>query len=89
MKGWEYAAQNPDEAAEIVLENDETGAQTEAHQRRMMGEIALLTAGSTGALDEADYQRTVDTLLAGGSDPVITAEPEGAWTSVITDQALN
>ena len=32
----------------------------------MMGEIAKLTAGSNGALDEADYQRTVDTLLAGG-----------------------
>lgn len=89
MKGWKYAEENPGEAAEIVLDNDETGAQTEAHQVRMMGEIAKLTAGSNGALDEADYQRTVDTLLAGGSDPVISAVPEGAWTSVITDAALN
>jgi len=89
MKGWKYAEENPQEAAEIVLENDETGAQTEAHQVRMMGEIAKLTAGSNGALDEADYKRTVDTLLAGGSDPVISKAPEGAWTSVITDQALN
>ncbi|CUH39723.1 Putative thiamine biosynthesis protein [Jannaschia seosinensis] len=88
MKGWKYAEENPQEAAEIVLENDETGAQTEAHQVRMMTEIAKLTAGSDGALDEADYQRTVDTLLAGGSDPVISAAPEGAWTSVITDEAL-
>ena len=32
---------------------------------------------------------TVDTLLAGGSDPVITAQPEGAWTHEITDKALN
>jgi ABC-type nitrate/sulfonate/bicarbonate transport system substrate-binding protein len=38
MKGWKYAEANPDEAAMIVLENDETGAQTEAHQKRMMGE---------------------------------------------------
>ena len=89
MKGWKYAEENPDEAAEIVLEYDETGAQTEAHQKRMMGEIAKLTAGSNGALDEGDFQRTVDTLLAGGSDPVITAQPEGAWTSEITDAALN
>ncbi|MBM7068320.1 ABC transporter substrate-binding protein [Actibacterium sp. 188UL27-1] len=88
MKGWKYAEENPDEAAEIVLENDETGAQTEEHQKRMMGEVAKLTAGSNGALEEADYQRTVDTLLAGGSDPVITAAPEGAWTSAITDLAL-
>ena len=89
MKGWKYAEENPDEAAEIVLENDETGAQTEEHQKRMMGEIAKLTAGSNGALDPADYQRTVDTLLGGGSDPVISKAPEGAWTHMITDKALN
>ncbi len=89
MKGWKYAEENPDEAAEIVLDNDDTGAQTETHQKRMMGEIAKLTAGSNGMLDPADFDRTVSTLLAGGSDPVITAEPEGAWTHAITDAALN
>ena len=89
MKGWKWAEENPDAAADIVLENDATGAQTEEHQRRMMGEVALLTAGSNGTLDEADYQRTVDSLMSGGSDPVITAVPEGAWTHMITDQALN
>ena len=88
MKGWKYAEANPDEAAGIVLENDETGAQTEAHQKFMMSEVAKLTAGSNGALDEADYQRTVKTLLGGGSDPVITKEPEGAWTHAISDKAL-
>lgn len=88
MKGWKYAEANSDEAAMIVLENDETGAQTEAHQKRMMGEIAKLTAGSNGALDVAAAEKTVATLLAGGSDPVITAAPVGAWTSVITDKAL-
>ena len=88
MKGWKYAEENPEEAAQIVLENDETGAQTEAHQVRMMQEVAKLTAGSNGALDEADYQRTVDTLLAGGSDPVISKAPEGAWSHAITDKAL-
>ncbi len=90
MKGWKYAEDNPDEAALIVLEYDETGAQTEKHQKRMMGEIAKLTAGSNGSLVPADFQRTVDTLLAGGSDPVITADPgDSAWTHVITDAALN
>ena len=88
MKGWKYAEANPDEAALIVLENDQTGAQTEVHQKRMMGEIAKLTAGSNGALDVAAAEKTVATLLAGGSDPVITKAPEGAWTSVITDKAL-
>jgi NitT/TauT family transport system substrate-binding protein len=88
MKGWKDAEANPDEAAMIVLENDQTGAQTEVHQKRMMGEIAKLTAGSNGALDVAAAEKTVATLLAGGSDPVITKAPEGAWTSMITDKAL-
>ncbi|MGD9294309.1 MAG: ABC transporter substrate-binding protein [Roseobacter sp.] len=89
MKGWKWAEENPEDAAMIVLEYDETGAQTEAHQVRMMGEIAKLTAGSNGTLDPADYERTVASLLAGGSDPVITKEPTGAWTHAITDAALN
>lgn len=88
MKGWKWAEENPEEAAMIVLEYDETGAQTEQHQIRMMSEVAKLTAGSNGALDVDAYQRTVDTLLAGGSDPVISAEPVGAWTHAITDKAL-
>ena len=88
MKGWKDAEANPDAAAAIVLEADQTGAQTEEHQKFMMGEVAKLTAGSNGALDEADYKRTVATLMSGGSDPVITKEPEGAWTHAISDLAL-
>ncbi|MDP5359618.1 MAG: ABC transporter substrate-binding protein, partial [Paracoccaceae bacterium] len=77
MKGWKWAEENPEAAGAIIIEYDETGAQSEAAQVRMMTEIAKLTAGSNGALDPADFQRTVDTLLAGGSDPVISAQPEG------------
>ncbi|GAW35237.1 putative thiamine biosynthesis protein [Roseovarius sp. A-2] len=90
MKGWKWAEQNPEEAALIVLDNDATGAQTEKHQTRMMQEIAKLTSGSNGALDPEDFERTVESLLSGGSDPVITAHPgDGAWTHEITDKALN
>ena len=88
MKGWKYAEANSDEAAMIVLENDQTGAQTEKHQKRMMAEVAKLTAGSNGALDPADFDRTVATLMGGGSDPVITKMPDGAWTHAVTDKAL-
>jgi NitT/TauT family transport system substrate-binding protein len=91
MKGWDWAVANPDEAAMIVLENDETGAQTEKHQKRMMGEIAKLVGKAekgTGYLDEAAYQRTVKILLAGGSDPVISKEPQGAWTHDVWDKAM-
>ncbi|MBB4101929.1 ABC transporter substrate-binding protein [Allorhizobium borbori] len=88
MKGWKWAEEHPDDAAGIVLDNDASGAQTEKHQKRMMGEVAKLTAGSKGALDVADYDRTVKTLLGGGSDPVITKAPEGAYTLDITNEAL-
>ena len=87
MKGWKYAEANVEEAVEIILENDDTGTATYEDQFRMMGEIAKLTAGSNGALDPADYDRTVAALLAGG-DAVISAAPEGAWTHAITDAAL-
>lgn len=86
MKGWEYARANPDEAADIVLDNDASGAQTEKHQRRMVREINKLTEGSDGTLDVADYERTVKTLLSGGSDPVISKEPVGAWSPVVMDK---
>ncbi|WP_234855409.1 ABC transporter substrate-binding protein [Paracoccus everestensis] len=89
MKGWKYAEETPEEAAQIVLDNDETGAQTLDHQVRMVTEIGKLTAGSNGTLDEADYQRTVDTLMAGGSDPVISKAPEGAFNHIITDRAFD
>jgi NitT/TauT family transport system substrate-binding protein len=87
MKGWQWARENSDEAALIVLENDETGAQTEKHQKRMMGEINKLTEGSNGALVQADAERTVDILLSGGSDPVISKKPEGAWSDIVTKKA--
>lgn len=89
MKGWEYARENVNEAADIVLENDASGAQTEKHQRRMMGEINKLTEGGDGKLDPADFDRTVETLLSGGSDPVISEKPEGAWSHVVIDKALS
>ncbi|TFF18345.1 ABC transporter substrate-binding protein [Jiella endophytica] len=86
MKGWAYAAEHPDEAAEIVLDNDMTGAQTEEHQKRMVGEINKLVDGSDGTLDTSAAENTVDVLMSGGSDPVITKKPEGAWVSTVTDK---
>ncbi|MBB3996421.1 ABC transporter substrate-binding protein [Aureimonas pseudogalii] len=86
MKGWQYAAANPDEAATIVLDNDTTGAQTEEHQKRMVGEVVKLVGDSDGTLDTKAAESTVAVLMGGGSDPVITKQPAGAWTSVVTDK---
>ena len=88
IKGWKYAADHPDEAADIVLENDDTGAQTEKHQRRMMREINKLVGNQPqgiGYLIPADYNRTVKILMASDSTPVITKKPKGAWSHIIWD----
>ena len=89
MQGWDWARQNQDAAAQIVLDNDASGALSVAHQRRMLGEVAqLLDTGSDGRLDPADYERTVRTLLySGGDRPVITRQPAGAWTHAVLDAA--
>ena len=87
MKGWEWAREHPEEAAAIVLENDATGAQTEKHQVRMMGEINKLTEGTNGGSTRPTTSAPCSTLLSGGSDPVITKEPSGAWTHAATDAA--
>ena len=87
MKGWEYARANPEEAAQIIVDNDMTGAMTLEDQVYQISEVNKLTDGSTGVLDEADYQQTVDTLLSAVSpdNPAITKAPEGAFSHVVTD----
>ncbi len=87
MRGWEYARENPEEAAQIVVDNDMSGAATVESQLYQMQEVNKLTEGSTGVLDPADYEQTVQTLLSAISpdNPAITKEPEGATTTVVTD----
>jgi NitT/TauT family transport system substrate-binding protein len=91
MLGWQYAVAHQDEAVKIVLENDTAGAQTPAHQKRMMSEIAKLVEPAPhglGYLEESAYTSTVAELMSGMSDPVITKKPEGAWTHAIWDKAI-
>ena len=90
LKGWQYATAHQDEAVKIVLANDTAGSQTAAHQKRMMSEVAKLLGpdgNKMGYLEPAAYERTVAELMAGGSDPVITKKPEGAWTHAVYDAA--
>ncbi len=93
LKGWEYALKNQDEAVKIILAADLSGSATAAGQKRQLENIAkLITSAGTpkmGELDPAAYQRTVKVLLAGGSDPVIKADPgPAAWTHVVWDKAM-
>ena len=88
LKGWDYATKHQEEAVQIVLTNDASGAQTKQHQTTQMQEIAkLVEGGKLGYLEPKSYERTVSTLLSGKSDPVITKKPEGAWTHKIWDAA--
>jgi len=80
MKGWAYAIANPEEAASIVMDN---GGQDENHQVRMMGEVAKLIGEPDAKLIPEAYERTAKALLDQG---IITKQPEGAWTSEVTDK---
>ena len=82
MKGWQYAVANPDEAAQIVVDSDETGAATLDHQTYMMGEVAKLVDPNDASLDMATYERTVKALV---DQKIISKAPEGAYSTVITD----
>jgi len=45
--------------------------------------------GRTSLLSEADFDRTVSTLLASGGDaPVITKKPQGAWSHAVIDAKM-
>lgn len=82
MKGWAYALENPEEAAQIVVDSDETGAAELAHQLYMVGEVSKLVDADDPALDMTTYDRTVKALL---DQSIIKAQPEGAYTTVVTD----
>jgi len=82
MKGWKYATENPDEAADIVVEN---GGQDENHQKRMMGEVAKLIDNADGKLIKEAYDRTAQALL---DQKIISKPAEGGYTTVITDKAI-
>lgn len=82
MKGWQYALDNPEEAAQIVVDMDETGAATLEHQLYMVGEVSKLVDANDAALDMTTYDRTVKALI---DQKIIKAQPEGAYTTVVTD----
>ena len=90
LKGWQYATSHVDEAAQIVVDSDPAGVAKLDVQTRQLKEIAKLIgapANGIGWLDPAAFDRTVDVLLTGKVDPIITKKPEGAWTHAVFDKA--
>ncbi|HEY85362.1 MAG TPA: ABC transporter substrate-binding protein [Chloroflexi bacterium] len=88
LRGWQYAVEHPEEAADIVLKYDKTGEQTRDHQLSMMTEIAKLVQAPVrplGYTDRADVRRTIDTLFTYG---VLSqrVEPEDVFTNQFLEQ---
>lgn len=83
MKGWQYAAEHPEEAAQIVIDNDDSGAQTIEHQLYMIGEVNKLVDATDAALSIDAYNRTEKALL---DQAIIASKPSGAYTTAITDK---
>lgn len=94
IKGWIYAAGNPDEAAAIVA--DAGSALPAGHQLWMTNEVSKLIFPSTngvGLIDEAAWANTVDIAMntkneTGGT--IITTEPpESAYSNEYVQKALD
>jgi NitT/TauT family transport system substrate-binding protein len=89
LRGWQYAIENPEEAANIVLKYDKSGVQTLEHQLSMMREIAKLVQVNLrpiGYSDRADVRRTIDTLY---SYKILDTQvnPDSVFTNDFWEQA--
>ena len=82
-KGWDWAEEERQGSGQDHPRHRHHRRADREHQKQMMGEIAKLLAANNGELDPKDYDRTVSELISGGSDPVITKKPEGAWTHAV------
>jgi NitT/TauT family transport system substrate-binding protein len=94
VKGWAFARDNPEEAAEITLANG--SAWGPSHELWMMNEINKLiwpSPDGIGIIDEAAWQQTVDGALAAVNETgahLITEEPPAsAWSNEYIQQALD
>jgi NitT/TauT family transport system substrate-binding protein len=94
VKGWAYARDNPEEAAEITLANGSGWGPS--HELWMMNEINKLIWPSPdgfGIIDEEAWNRTVEGALAAVNETgahLITADPpDTAWTNEYIQQAVD
>ena len=89
LRGWEYAIKNPPEAAEIVIEYDQSGLLEYRHQLAMMKEVAKLVARSVrpiGYTERSDIVRVIGTL---STYDVLedVLQPEDVYDGTIWEQA--
>ncbi|PXA71697.1 ABC transporter substrate-binding protein [Cryobacterium arcticum] len=94
IKGWIYAAQNPEDAATIVA--DAGSALPAGHQLWMTNEVSKLIFPSTngvGLIDEAAWANTVDIAMntknETGGTIITTDPPETAYSNEYVQKALD
>lgn len=66
IEGWQYTAEHPQEALEIVLDHDPIGSLDERHQKKMLEQILQLLhddRSEIGHLRPEAYEQTVKLLL--------------------------
>ncbi len=88
LRGWQYAIDHPEEAADIVLKYDKSGVQTREHQLSMMNEITELVSlpmRPLGYTERDDIRRMVDTLV---NYEILNelVQPEDIYTNDFWDQ---
>ncbi|WP_127794796.1 ABC transporter substrate-binding protein [Agromyces sp. LHK192] len=94
IKGWIYAAENPEEASEITIAAGSGWGPS--HELWMVNETNKLiwpSPSGIGVIDEAAFQKTVDGALAAVNEAgahLITEEPPAtAWSNEWIQQALD
>ncbi|WP_130178368.1 ABC transporter substrate-binding protein [Cryobacterium sp. SO1] len=94
IKGWIYAAENPEDAATIVA--DAGSALPAGHQLWMTNEVSRLIFPSTngvGLIDEAAWANTVDIAMntknETGGTIITTDPPETAYSNEYVQKALD
>ena len=93
IKGWVYAAENPEEASQITI--DAGSSWGPSHELWMVNETNKLiwpAPNGIGFIDEGSYQNTVDAALSATNESgasLITEEPpSSAWTNEYIERAL-
>lgn len=94
IRGWIYAAENPEAAADIVLAAGSGWGPS--HELWMVNETNKLiwpAPQGIGVIDEAAWDRTVEGALAAvnetGASPITTPPPDTAWSNEWIQQALD
>ena len=93
VRGWVYAAENPEEAAEITLAaGSEWGPSHELWMVNETNKLIWPAPEGIGVIDEAAWDRTVQAALSAvnetGAAPITTEPPDTAWSNEWIEQAL-